>query len=139
MSQLEKFWDSVKKEEAALLATSSREKVTMRTVSPVYYEDAILIFTSPASQKYGQLKENPNCCIAVGGCFMEAKAEFLGHTMSDDNVSLRDVYTAKFTDAFDEDVAFGGREAEFILLKPVQIKGWGFESGVPTGPFEYSF
>ena len=139
MNQLEKFWESVKKTEAVFLATSAKESVTMRTVSPVYYKDAILIFTDPASQKYQQLKENPYCCIAAGGCFMEAKPEFCGPTMKDENTSLREVYSQKFKDAFDENVAHGGREAEFILLKPTRIKGWGFENGVPTGPFEYNF
>jgi hypothetical protein len=70
---------------------------------------------------------------------MEAKPEFCGPTMKDENTSLREVYSQKFKDAFDENVAHGGREAEFILLKPTRIKGWGFENGVPTGPFEYNF
>ncbi|MGL5512341.1 MAG: hypothetical protein ACRDBM_03755, partial [Sporomusa sp.] len=76
---------------------------------------------------------------AVGGCFWEAKAEFLGHTMLDKNAPYRDVYSAKFSDAFVENVAFGGRDAEFVLLKPTRVKGWGVENGVPTGPFEHSF
>ena len=141
MEQLDNFWESVKKEETSLLATSAGGNVTMRTVSPAYYKDAILIFTSPASMKYQQLKENPNCCIAVGGCFMEAKAQFLGRTMLDENASYRDVYSAKYTGAFDEseNAAFGGRDADFILLKPVKVKGWGFDNGAPTGPFEHSF
>lgn len=139
MEQLDNLWERVKKEEAALLATAAGGKVTMRTISPVYYKDSILIFTSRDSLKYQQLKDNPNCCVAVGGCFLEAKAEFLGHTMLDKNASYRDVYSAKFSDAFVENVAFGGRDAEFVLLKPTRVKGWEFENGVPTGPFEHSF
>jgi len=137
--QLEKFWDGVKKEEVAFLATSVGKGVTMRTVSPVYYEDAILIFTNPASQKYQQLKENPNCCLAVNGCMMEAKAEFLGHTMSDGNAHLREAYSEKHKGAFDEGIMYGGRDSDFILFKPTLVKGWGYENGVPTGPFEYRF
>ena len=139
MNQLKNFWESLKKEEIAVLATSGNDKVTMRTVSPVYHEDAVLIFTDPLSQKYRQLKENPNCCLSVCGCFMEAKAEFLGHTMLNENAALRKVYTGKHHDAFDENVEFGGTNAEFILLKPVCIKGWVFENGIPTVPFECNF
>ena len=139
MSHLEKFWDRVKTEETALLATAANGSVTMRTVSPVYHEDAILLFTSPASQKYAQLKENANCCISVGGCFLEVKAEFLGHTMTEENAALRAVYDAKQPGAFDEGMAFGGRESEFILLKPVQLKGWDFTSGEHPAPFAYQF
>ena len=137
MNHLTNFWKSVKTEETAILATSAGGSVTMRIVSPVYYEDAVLIFTSPDSLKYQQLKDNPNCCVAVGGYFMEAKAQFLGLTMLDENAAYRDVYSEKFNDAFADDIAFGGREAEFILLKPNRLKGWGFENGTPTGPFEY--
>ena len=139
MNQLEKLWESVKKAEAALLATSADGSVTMRTVSPVYYRDAILIFTCSKSQKYQQMKANPNCCVEIGGYFVEAKPEFLGLTMLDENAALREVYAEKFTDAFDEDAVYGGRKAEFVLLKPVRVKSWMIENGAPTGPFEHEF
>lgn len=139
MKQVEEFWACVKKDEGGLLATSANDRVTMRVVSPVYYDSAILIFTSPDSLKYQQLKENPLCCISIGGSFLEAKAEFHGHTMKDENASLREVYSAKFNDAFDENLAFGGRESEFIILKPVRLRGWTFDNGIPVEPFEHAF
>lgn len=137
MDNLQKIWESAKTEEGCILATSAGDRVTMRTVSPVYHQDAILIFTAPQSLKYQQLKENPNCCLALGGGYIEARAEFLGPTMDDKNGELREVYAAKFQGAFDEGIEFGGRASEFILLKPTLVKGWGFENGMPTGPFEY--
>lgn len=139
MNQLEKLWESVKKEETALLATSADGSVTMRTVSPVYYRDAILIFTCPKSQKYQQLKANASCCIEIGGYFVETTPEFLGPTMLDENAALREVYIEKFADAFDEDAVHGGRKAEFVLLKPIRVKSWCIENGVPSGPFEHEF
>jgi uncharacterized pyridoxamine 5'-phosphate oxidase family protein len=139
MNQLEKFWESVKQEDSALFATSANESVTMRTISPVYHDGAILMFTAPTSLKYQQLKENPNCCVAVGGYFLEASAEFFGATMLDKNTVLRDVYSKKFSDAFSDSVEHGGRDAEFLLLKPKRVKGWVFENGAPTEPFEHTF
>jgi len=139
MNELEQFWDSVKKEEAALLATSADGKVTMRTISPVYFKDAILFFTSSESTKYKQLQENPHCCVAVGGSFMEAYPEFHGKTMADENTALRNAYEEKFKGAFDKNMEYGGYHADFILLKPARIKGWRFENGIPTGEFDYSF
>lgn len=138
-NHLKDFWNSVEKEEGMLLSTSAGDRVTMRTVSPVAHDGSVLIFTHPKSLKYMQLKENPNCCFAVGGCFVEAVAEFKGSTMLDVNSQLRDVYAGKFTGAFDENVEFGGRGSEFIVLKPMRIKGWSFEKGMPTGSFEYEF
>lgn len=130
MTDLERFWENVKKEEMCILGTVDGEGVAMRTISPVYHEDAILMFTSPESGKYKQLKAHPQCCVALGGAYMQAAASFMGATMLDENEGLRKVY---------EDVPHGGRTSEFILLKPKSIKGWGFEGEMPTGPYEYTF
>lgn len=139
MKQVEAFWENIKKEEMAILATAAKDSVTMRTFSPVYYEGTILLFTGPGSTKYQQMKENPACCVAIGGCFLEAKAEILGPTMQDENAALREVYAQKFSGAFDEGIEFGGRASEFIRLHPVRMTGWNFENGEPTGPFEHIF
>ena len=104
----------------------------------------ILIFTARDSKKYQQLLANPTCCLATGFFFAEATAEFCGATMLPKNQKLRDAYTAKYPGAFDENVEFGGRDAEFLLLTPVRLTGWAFENdrptetGIPTIPFEIS-
>ncbi len=142
MDQVSKFYGIIKNEMAVTLATASDQRVTMRLVSPVYYEGSILIFTDPNSLKYQQLERNPHCCIGAGEFFAEAKAEFLGATMLDANEAFRLAYCKKFPDAFEEGVALGGRNAEFVLLKPTKLKGWTFDDGasnaegVPTIPFE---
>ncbi|MDO5846290.1 MAG: pyridoxamine 5'-phosphate oxidase family protein [Methanocorpusculum sp.] len=142
MDWLKEFFATVEREFCAVLATASGQSVTMRTVSPVYYEGRVLIFTSSDSVKYRQLRENPVCCVAAGIFFDEAKEEFLGPTMSDANTELRAAYCRKFPDAFTEGVPLGGREAEFILFTPFRPKGWAFEGGktsgegIPTMPFD---
>ncbi len=139
---LEDFYELIRTEMTVTLATAADGRVTMRLVSPVYYQDSILIFTAGDSTKYQQLKSNPLCCIAAGSVFAEAAAEFCGPTTLPDNARLRDAYSAKFPDAFTEDVRFGGRNAEFIRLHPIRITGWTFENdvpaedGIPTIPFE---
>lgn len=132
MKTVNDFLEHIKGEETAVLATASGGMVTMRTVSPVCTEDAVLIFTSPQSCKYRQLKENPNCCLSAGGYYLQARAEFAGPTMKEDNASLRELYNAKFPGAFDADMDFGGRDSDFILFKPVALSGWSYESGRPV-------
>lgn len=117
---------------AVTLATASEGRVTMRVVSPVRWEKDVLIFTHGDSLKYRQLKANPRCCLAAGGFFAEAEAQFLGATMLDENQPYRERYTEKFPGAFDEGVAFGGRDTEFILLKPSKLSGWTVEKGAPA-------
>ena len=142
MDKIAEFYDIVKKNISVTLATASNENVSMRLVSPVYYEGKILIFTAADSQKYRQLKGNPNCCFAAGDLFVEAKAEFLGATMLACNGDLRLVYCEKFPGAFEENMAYGGRDSEFILFTPTKIKGWtgindaNDENAVESFPFE---
>lgn len=130
------FWKQVHEQETALLATAAQDEVTMRTVSPVATQDAILIFTHPDSTKYRQLQQNPRCCIAVGSCFAQATAVFCGSTMLEKNAALREAYTQKFADAFDESAVFGGRDSDFILLTPTRVTGWMFAPNAAPQPFE---
>ncbi len=132
MEHIDRFYETVKKEMAITLATEADGRVTMRTVSPVLYGRHILMFTSPDSLKYRQLKANPHCCIAAGGFFAEATSVCLGSTMLDANEKLRAAYSEKFPGAFDDGIEFGGRAAVFILLTPTRLTGWAFENGVPT-------
>ena len=142
MDKVEQFFQVLAREMAVTLATAAERRVSMRVVSPARYQDAILIFTARDSLKYRQLQANPRCCIAAGFFFAEATAAFLGPTMRDENRALREAYSAKFPDAFDKGVSFGGRDAEFILLRPTRLTGWAFASeapaagDVPTIPFE---
>ena len=138
MKTAKEFFEQVQGEETAILATASDGEVTMRTVSPVCVGDAILIFTSPQSCKYRQLQENPNCCLAIGGVYVRARAEFAGPTMAEHNASLRKLYCEKFPGAFDENMEYGGIGCDFILLKPVTLSGWSYENGAPT-PISFDF
>ena len=141
MDKLEKFYNIIKKEETVTLATASGSEVTMRIVSPVYYEKDILIFTNSNSKKFQQLIENPNCCISAGEFFVQATAKFCGATMLPENENLRNAYCEKFPGAFDEGMEFGGRNDDFVLFTPTRLTGWAFkddipdESGIPTIPF----
>lgn len=142
MDKVKQFYKQVNESMTIVLATSKDNKITMRYVSPVLFNNDILIFTSCNSLKYQQLKENPNCGIYIKDFFVEAKATFYGNTMNEENRELRDVYNAKFMGAFEDNTDFGGVNKEFILLHPTRITGWGFENdivtedGVPTIPFD---
>lgn len=140
---MEQFLDSLSKAETLVLATVGSEGVAMRTVSPVPHSGAVLIFTSPSSQKYQELKKNPHCCLALGNCFLEAEAQFLGATMAAPD--LKKVYETRYPGAFDENVPNNGRESEFILFKPKKLRAWAMENGdlwqgqgMPSMPLDIS-
>ncbi len=142
MDKIQEFFDDISKEMTMILATTNNDTVTMRLVSPVYYENKILIFTSPNSNKYKDMKLNPNCCVSLSDTFMQATAMFMGATMDDKNKELREAYSNKFKGAFDENIDFGGHNAEFILFEPKRLTGWTYSSSsitkdsIPDIPFE---
>lgn len=142
MDKTEQFYRTVNDEQTAILATAAGASVTMRLISPVLFENKVLFFTSPTSTKYRQLESSPHCCLSIGAFFAEADAELLGSTMLEENTALRTAYAAKFPDAFDENVDFGGVQADFVLLTPKRLSGWAFpddiisSDGIPTIPFE---
>lgn len=132
MDKTEQFYEIIRTAATVTLATAAGESVTMRAVSPVLYQKAILFFTAAGSAKYRQLRANPHCCVQAGAFFAEADAEFRGAAMLPENRDLRDAYCVKFPDAFEDGIAFGGRDAEFILLRPTRLTGWAFADGVPA-------
>ncbi len=56
------------------LATSDGVDVTMRVVSPVYFDGGVLIFTAHTSRKSAQMYVNPHCCIGAGIDYVLAEA-----------------------------------------------------------------
>ena len=117
-NKLEQFYDLIKTEMGVILATGTESSITMRLVSPVYYNGDILLFSAASSKKYQQLRANPNCCIAVGPFYAEASAKFLDSTMAEKNKELRDAYCAKFPGAFDEGVEFVGVKSKNSAFLP---------------------
>lgn len=131
MDQQSDFWRHIREDMTVTLATAAEDRVTMRLVSPVAYAGGVLIFTSAASVKYRQLRENPQACLAAGPYFAEVTAAFHGPCMAAENAPLRAAYSAKFADAFAEGVSFGGRESDFILLRPTRLSGWLADGSAP--------
>lgn len=124
MDKLNELYELIKRDETVVLATGTSDSVTMRTISPVFYENKILFFTNKNSLKFSQLQTNPNCCILIGNFFVEAKATFYGSTMLDENEKLRKVYDEKFPGAFDENVDLGGRDSDFVIFDLIKASGW---------------
>ena len=82
------------KEGKMVLATSSGDRVTARTINHVNDGPDIYFGTSNLSCKYQQLIANPNVAIVIGGMQIEAVAAPCGHP--GDNAELWKQYHAKF-------------------------------------------
>ncbi|MCL2056561.1 MAG: pyridoxamine 5'-phosphate oxidase family protein [Oscillospiraceae bacterium] len=69
----------LQKEKHIVLATSSGGKVTARTMSHVNHGLTVYFQTGSASEKFGQIKSNPNIAFAVNNLQIEAVGEICGH------------------------------------------------------------
>lgn len=77
-----------------ILATSSGDKVTARTISHVNDGLDIYFQTDDTSEKCGQIRCNPRIAFAAGNMQIEAFAEIAGHPHY--NPHFAELYKAKF-------------------------------------------
>ena len=75
-SQTAQFFQMHNDAQTMMLATASDASVTMRVISPVLYQNKILVFTFHKSVKFQQLETNPHCAIGVGTSFAETSAGY---------------------------------------------------------------
>lgn len=142
---LNQFRDTVKEASIIYLATSKNNHVTVRPVSPLITDDSMTVYfyTSNQSEKYEQMKANPNIAFSVGsnGCYQaQGTVKFAGNVFSDENKWLKDKYKEKYAFAFE--VGAPGEDMqtnEFIAIDIKLLKGWIFEGEVPVGMGEVRF
>jgi general stress protein 26 len=84
----------LEKEQLIVLATSSDNKVTARTMCHVNDGLDIYFGTSNNSTKYEQISNNPEVAFVVGNMQIEAVATICGHPSK--NPEYTKIYNAKF-------------------------------------------
>ena len=84
----------LEKEQLIVLATTSGDKVTARTICHVNDGLDIYFGTSNTSQKYEQINANPNVAFVLGNMQIEAVATICGHPSK--NPEFTKIYNAKF-------------------------------------------
>jgi len=88
------FIVALERAQSITLATSSKDKVTARTMSHVNDGLDIYFQTGNTSEKFKQIQENRQIAFAVGNMQIEASAEILGHPSQ--NSRFIDLYKTKF-------------------------------------------
>jgi len=83
-----------------VLATSSNDRVTARTVD--FANDGLTLFfmTWEYNKKVRQIKENPQVAMCINEIQIEGKAEILGKPTKGSNAAYIDILRKKFSDLF---------------------------------------
>ena len=117
----------LEKEPSVVIATSQDNKVTARTMSHVNDGLAIYFQTSDSSEKFTQIKANPQIAIAVSNMQIEARAEICGRPGACPEF-IR-LFKAKYPRYYE---MYTNREDEVLIkAEPAKIKLWKYVSGAP--------
>ena len=123
----EKFIEDLRDEQVIYLAASNNDKVIVRTVSPLIYENKLYFYTGANTQKYEYMSENNNIAFAFDYYQVEGKVEFLGNPMENQNIDLKNAYIKKYNNAFKEPKEEIDKMI-FCKINFKNIKKWVFDS-----------
>ena len=110
------FINTLEKEQSIVLATSSKDSVTARTMSHVNDGSDIYFQTGNTSEKFKQIEANPKIAFAIGNMQIEAFAEILGHPKQ--NPLFIDLYKIKFPRYYEMYTNF----EDEVLIKAIPTK-----------------
>ena len=123
--------------DALALATACGEEVTVRPIAALVYGQELLFRTDEDSRKALHLKKNPNAAISLGlEFYLEGRARFIGRCTDSDNPEVqraREVYTARWPNAFGEGDSYLSGKEVFIAIKPLRVSQWVFNGDEPAG------
>jgi len=115
----------IEKNKIMILATSSNNRVTARSMSIV--NDGLTIFfqASIDSTKYKQIEENPNVALCVSNMQVEGKAIIKKHPLDNENFFFQNAYKKYHKGSFD---LYSSLEQEKVIeVIPSLITLWKYE------------
>lgn len=97
-----------------VLATSSKDRVTARTVTYANDELEILFWSWDSNKKIAQIKENPKVALTLKNVQYEGEAEILGKPLDKKNKVFLNLFERKLSKAF---VDTFSKIPEMVLVK----------------------
>ena len=97
-----------------VLATSSKNRVTSRTISFANDGLELYFWSWIHNKKIEQIKENPNVALTLHKIQYEGEAEILGKPLDEKNIEYLDLFYKKFSEMY---VDIFSKIQEMILVK----------------------
>ncbi|WP_099221642.1 pyridoxamine 5'-phosphate oxidase family protein [Listeria costaricensis] len=114
---MEQFLETIEKSRVIYLSTHKAQKAIVRPVSPVRYNQSILIRTSELSSKVAHIRKDPNVSGVCEDFHFEGTAYILGKINAPENRELKQQYLQKFPDAFSSNDMMLTQDDIFIEIK----------------------
>lgn len=118
-----------------VLATSSNDKVTARTMSIVNIGLRILMQTGNKFLKYEQIVQNPQVALCRDNIQIEGIARIIGHPLEERNTDFIELYKAKHNISY---TLYSHLEDEVVIeIIPSKITLWKYIDSKPCRDFIY--
>lgn len=123
----------LKNNNVMVLATSSSDRVTARSVSCVVINSKIYFQTDKTFLKYEQIIKNPNAALCIDNIQIEGKAKIIGHPFNEENKTFIEEFKKVHNGSF---IAYSHMENEVVIeIEPSLITIWKYEEGKPFRDF----
>ncbi|WP_239253853.1 pyridoxamine 5'-phosphate oxidase family protein [Listeria ilorinensis] len=119
---MEQFLETIENARVIYLSTNKAQKAIVRPVSPVRYNQSILIRTSELSSKVTQIRKDPHVSGICEAFHFEGTAHILGKINAPENRVLKQHYLQKFPDAFSSNDMMLTQDDIFIEIQVSVIK-----------------
>lgn len=117
----------------AVLATSSSDRVTARSVSYIVLNSRIYFQTDKTFLKYKQMIKNPNVALCIDNIQIEGSAKIKGHPFAEENRAFIEEFKKVHNGSFN---AYSHMENEVVVeIEPISITLWEYEEGKPLRDF----
>lgn len=116
-----------------VLATSSNDRVTARSVSYIVLNSSIYFQTDKTFLKCKQIIINPNVALCIDNIQIEGSAKIKGHPFDEENRAFVEEFRKVHNGSFN---AYSHMENEVVIeIEPISITLWKYEEGKPLRDF----
>ena len=123
----------LRSKKVAVLATSSCDKVTARSVSYIILNSRIYFQTDKTFLKCEQMIKNPNVALCIDNIQIEGSAKIKGHPFAEENRAFIEEFKKVHYGSFN---AYSHMENEVVVeIEPISIILWKYEEGKPLRDF----
>lgn len=124
-----KFFEKLAKKSHMVLATSTNDRVTARSISPVVIGEKLYFQTDSELLKYSQLTHNPKIALCELDLQIEGIAKVIGHPFEDQNKFFVEAFSQKHPGSFNNYTHLKTEVVVEITLVLIQL--WSYEDGKP--------
>ncbi len=111
----------LEKEKFCVIATSSKGKTEAATMSAIFRDDEVLMFTSKITRKYANLRENNNVALVFSSSDYSKNAQIDGEAEIAESKSIADYIIQKRPELKQHIENEEHGEIAFIVVKPKRI------------------